>query len=713
MTNDKSTSHLDRAVRIRTASSESRQTQEMAVGRRALGEGVVSDVPQDRIITLDALIPKLKNLNDEVRPFAVFLGAGASYSAGIPLAGEIARMIEDKCKAEVKDCTQRDYATLMSKLLPSRRYELLKDTVDKAKLNMGHLYLAALVKAGNVDVVLTTNFDPLMIRALAYANIRPNVYDVPNAKKFDSMVIIPPAIVYLHGQFNSFITIHTLRESEAITVDIKYAITTVIRDRTLVVIGYGGENDPVFDVLKSWPQYTYGLYWVQYNQDDPGRHVVQELLRDHQKYAFLIRDEPPDLFFPRLSTALGVQATHIANKPFTFLKEALDTLAPVKTDQGAEDFARGVRKQVDDAIRCFELHKPCKFEKVKKGRDRTRRRAEVARRAREAWVEGKYDKLRAIEKDAHETESTEALVYVVKMLNDQARQAKGEETIPLYDEVVARFGHTRKPAIMEQVARALFNKGVTLGELGKYEEALRAFDKAIELKPDYPLAWYNKGLTLGELGKYEEALRAYDKAIELKPDYPLAWFSKGYALGELGKHEEELRAYDKAIELKPDDPDAWFNKGVALGELGKYEEALRAFDKAIELKRDDPPAWNNKGIALGELGKYEEALRAYDKGIELKPDYPPAWYNKGIALGKLGKHEEALRAYDKAIELKPDDPPAWYNKACGYSLKKNKTEALEFLTKAIKLDSKFKENAKKDDDFKWLWGDPDFKAIVE
>ena len=476
MTDDISSSRPDRAVRIRTSDSESRQIQEMAISRRSVGEGVGSSVPQDRIITLDALIPKLKNINGEVRPFAVFLGAGASYSAGIPLAGEIARLIEDKCKAEVKDCPHRDYATLMSKLVPSRRYELLKDYMDKAKLNVAHLYLAALVKAKYVDVVLTTNFDPLMIRALAHANIRPNVYDVPNTKRLDSMVIIPPAIVYLHGQFNSFITIHTIRESSEIQSDIKYAITSIIRNRTLVVIGYSGENDPVFDVMKAWPQYTYGLYWVHYNQDDPGRHVIQELLQDLHKYTYFIRDEPPDRFFPRLSTALGVETTHIANKPFTFLKEALDTLAPVQTDQGIEDFAKNVREQVDNAIQCFELHKPCKYEKEKRDR-RKLRRAEVAKRAREAWMEGKHNEIGAIEKDAREIRSTEALVYVARMLNDQARQGEGEETIPLYDEVVERFGKIKEPAILEQVAGALLNKGVRLGVLGRSEDAIKIYDE--------------------------------------------------------------------------------------------------------------------------------------------------------------------------------------------------------------------------------------------
>ncbi len=79
---------------------------------------------------------------------------------------------------------------------------------------------------------------------------------------------------------------------------------------------------------------------------------------------------------------------------------------------------------------------------------------------------------------------------------------------------------------------------------------------------------------------------------------------------------------------------------------------------------------------------------------------------KGIALSKFGKHDEA-------IKLKPDYASAWFNKACAYSLKGDKENTVENLRKAIALDPKYKEDAKKDEDFKNLWGDEDFKKMVE
>lgn len=66
-------------------------------------------------------------------------------------------------------------------------------------------------------------------------------------------------------------------------------------------------------------------------------------------------------------------------------------------------------------------------------------------------------------------------------------------------------------------------KAEVLDRLLKYEEAIVALEKAIELDPDYADAYIGKGTTLHQLGKYEEALEAYDKVIELKPDYAGAY----------------------------------------------------------------------------------------------------------------------------------------------------------------------------------------------
>jgi len=139
------------------------------------------------------------------------------------------------------------------------------------------------------------------------------------------------------------------------------------------------------------------------------------------------------------------------------------------------------------------------------------------------------------------------------------------------------------PVFGQTTAEDWFNSGVALKEQLKYNTAIQAFDKAIELDPQYADAWSNKGVVLIAQGKFNEAVKAYDKAIELDPKSANSWTGKGNALEAQAKYDEALEAYEKAIEIDSQLTEAWFGKGNALYNQGKVKEASQAYDRAIEL----------------------------------------------------------------------------------------------------------------------------------
>ncbi|MEG4282183.1 CHAT domain-containing protein, partial [Microcoleus sp. A006_D1] len=157
------------------------------------------------------------------------------------------------------------------------------------------------------------------------------------------------------------------------------------------------------------------------------------------------------------------------------------------------------------------------------------------------------------------------------------------------------------------------------------------------------------------LGKYEEAIASYDKALEIKPDKHEAWYNRGIALRNLGKYEEAIASYDKALEIKPDKHEAWNNRGLALYKLGKFEEAIASYDKALEFKPDDHEAWYNRGIALYNLGKFEEAIASYDKALEIKPDFHEAWINRGNTVASAPRYNHLI--YEMLQLQFPASPP--------------------------------------------------------
>jgi tetratricopeptide (TPR) repeat protein len=76
------------------------------------------------------------------------------------------------------------------------------------------------------------------------------------------------------------------------------------------------------------------------------------------------------------------------------------------------------------------------------------------------------------------------------------------------------------------------------------------------------LLFFKHGYTLDELGRHNEAIASYDKAIEFKPDSNEAWNNRGNALFKLGRLEESTSSLDKAVEFKPDSLDGDMSKAI-------------------------------------------------------------------------------------------------------------------------------------------------------
>jgi tetratricopeptide (TPR) repeat protein len=88
---------------------------------------------------------------------------------------------------------------------------------------------------------------------------------------------------------------------------------------------------------------------------------------------------------------------------------------------------------------------------------------------------------------------------------------------------------------MIQSAWECVNKGNTLSDQKKYEEAIECYDKALQFDPEYTNAWNNKGYSLGNMRKYKAAIKCFDKVLEIAPDDAYAKVAKEKAIKALGK----------------------------------------------------------------------------------------------------------------------------------------------------------------------------------
>ena len=95
--------------------------------------------------------------------------------------------------------------------------------------------------------------------------------------------------------------------------------------------------------------------------------------------------------------------------------------------------------------------------------------------------------------------------------------------------------------------------------------------------------WLSAGDLLKQKRNYTGAIAAYNKALEIDPNYVNAWDGKGWALNELGNYTQAISYLNKALEIDPEHIDALIFKGQSLYGLGNHIEGKYYFDRALEI----------------------------------------------------------------------------------------------------------------------------------
>ena len=142
--------------------------------------------------------------------------------------------------------------------------------------------------------------------------------------------------------------------------------------------------------------------------------------------------------------------------------------------------------------------------------------------------------------------------------------------------------------------------------------------------PDTYKTLFSQGRTLEKLQRYEEALTAFNQALQTCSDDPELWRCQANVLTLLGRHDEAVASYHKALQLQPEQVELWCCLGASLMRSQRYNEAVAAFEQAIRLKPKRYVPWYWRGRALVELKQYVEAIRSFENAIALKPDFQPA-----------------------------------------------------------------------------------------
>lgn len=172
-------------------------------------------------------------------------------------------------------------------------------------------------------------------------------------------------------------------------------------------------------------------------------------------------------------------------------------------------------------------------------------------------------------------------------------------------------------------ARAHYNLGIALAEIGREDAALSEYRIAMGINPEDPKPLRNAALLLAAQDRTAEALALFEKAARIDPALPGLLSDLGVIYSRLGRLVEAEASLREALMRNPDDGEAAYNLGSLLLDRGLHEEAIPWLARATARSPEDADAWLHLALALAGAHRPSEAAVAASRARELGLALPP------------------------------------------------------------------------------------------
>ena len=207
-------------------------------------------------------------------------------------------------------------------------------------------------------------------------------------------------------------------------------------------------------------------------------------------------------------------------------------------------------------------------------------------------------------------------------------------------------------------AEYLFSLGTALTQQGLLQEACKAFDGVLELRPGDAEAWASRAALAARLEQPADALRCYQRVHELDPRNADAAFRCGHLLLTFDRPAEALVCLDRCNALLPDNAMVLEQRAIALHHLRRLDESISDNVRAHALNPGNPDICNNIGATLQYQGRDQEALSWFDKALGLRPHFIKALINKASSLAQMRRIDEAIAVYRRVQAIDPGNTEA-------------------------------------------------------
>ena len=273
-----------------------------------------------------------------------------------------------------------------------------------------------------------------------------------------------------------------------------------------------------------------------------------------------------------------------------------------------------------------------------------------------------------------------------------------------YVELGRYYGYMGEPALAKATferwtgrhpedADMLINAGLTLFDAADFAEAYAFFEKAVEAATEADQrsgALTFRANALDMLGRYEEAVAAYEEVIAETPEWWEAHANLGICHARNGHVERAEAAFRRGLEDCPGSPEIRDELAAhLLAQGGDLQEALKLSEEAVALGRDEIRHLITLGEVKLALGDDEGTAEAYRAVLDLDPESPDAHLELGILHERRGETTEAEEHFVESLKADPGNPRALYSYASLYYTADDLETAEEILERAVAADAEY------------------------
>lgn len=230
-------------------------------------------------------------------------------------------------------------------------------------------------------------------------------------------------------------------------------------------------------------------------------------------------------------------------------------------------------------------------------------------------------------------------------------------------------------------------KGSALNVLGKYSEAEKAFDIAIEYTfEDRVDVIHSVAQSFDQIGRYKTSLKYLLEAYNLDNANIVLLYDIGYCYEKLGQIEKSIEYYKQYLDREPFSENAWYNLGILYNKKEEFDNAIDAYEFAIAINPEFSVAYFNIANALSNKEEYHKAILNYKEYLKFDDTSVEVVTFIGDCYENLGEYDLAIKYYDQAISKDEYYADALFGKAnVMFSMDKSDL-ALKYIERAILID---------------------------